>query len=123
MHNPKDSLQRTPGLAGKGCRYVDKTSAVRKIRLDRDSDASLKFASVQLSSSINPKDRVSLSLIMRRCLCLYREYLLERLSEPGSMDREREQVRKTSRMPTKWNRPRVRKPCNTAKRRTVSHVS
>ncbi len=117
MHNPKDSLQRTPGLAGKGGRYVDKTTAVRKIRLDRDSDASLKFASVQLSSGINPKDRVSLSLIMRRCLCLYREYLLDRLSEPGSMDREREQVRKTSRMPTKWNRPRVRK------RRKVSHVS
>lgn len=118
MHNSKDALQLTPGLAGKGGRYVARTSAVRKIRLDRESDGSLKFASVQLSSSTNPKDRVSLSLIVRRCLCLYREFLLERLSEPGAMDREREQVRKTSQMPTKWRTPRVRKPRNTAKPKT-----
>ena len=98
MHQPDLHPNLRPDTAGRGSRFVIRTSAVRPIRFDHQSDTSLLWAKVQLAAAHNPKDQASCSLVVRRAVRLYERFLCRLLAE-GGLEAERKAVRQLSVLP------------------------
>ena len=114
MHYPEHRIELPPGLAGKGRRYVSRTRAERKMRLDVASDRCLVEACHLLADPDNLRDTVSVSMVARRALRLYSEHLYRsRLTDPA-LWHERQAVRECSQLPGRRAKPLPTAPAGTA---------
>jgi hypothetical protein len=104
-HSPQLNPTTKPELNGKLHRYVTQTSCVRALRVDPEGERALKRIRQILSrpsSSTSPHstpDYPSFSLIVRRSLKSYREFL--ETTTPWGVEAERGLVRCNSHLPTK----------------------
>src|SRR5690349_5154433 len=75
MHFPEHRIELATGLAGRGRRFVTRTRAERKMRLDITSDRCLVTACKLLADPENLRDSASVSMVCRRALRMYSDYL------------------------------------------------
>lgn len=99
MHFPELRIELPPGLAGRGRRFVTRTRAERKMRLDIASDRCLMTACRLLADPDNLRDTVSTSMVARRAIRMYEAYLQgQRITDP-LLFHERQAVRECSQLP------------------------
>lgn len=87
------------GLSGRGRRYVIKTSNKRKVRLDIVSDRALTAACRLLADPDNLRDTVSSSMLVRRAVRLYHDYLDRLRATDPTLCNEKQAVRQMSQLP------------------------
>ena len=99
MHFPEHRIELATGLAGRGRRFVTRTRAERKMRLDITSDRCLVTACKLLADPENLRDSASVSMVCRRALRMYSDYLdRARVTDPGLWN-ERQAVRQMTMLP------------------------
>lgn len=114
MHYPEHRIELPPGLAGRGRRFVTRTRAERKMRLDIASDRCLLSACRLLADPDNARDAVSTSMIARRAIRMYSDYLdRSRITDP-MLWHERQAVRQMSMLPGRRKKKPATAPAGTA---------
>lgn len=76
--------------------HVRNTTEVRRLRTDHEAEQALAFLKKTLASDV-PGDHPSISLLVRRSLKVYRNWVTGLL--PSQLDREKEAVREHSLLP------------------------
>jgi len=99
MHYPENRIELAPGLAGRGRRFVNRTRAERKMRLDIASDRCLVTACRLLADPDNLRDTVSVSMVARRALRLYSDHLDRARATDPALWNEKQAVRQMSQLP------------------------
>lgn len=99
MHDPSHNPVTHPQHNGRCVLHVRHTTAVRKVRTDGESEATLVWLRSALAGQA-PADRPSISLLIRRALKLYRGHVSSLLGTPQGLDYERLLVRQGSYLPT-----------------------
>jgi hypothetical protein len=97
MHNPELNPSTNLARNGKTRRYANGTVATRHVRLDRAADRNLTYLQRTLTGD-NPSEFVSVSLVCRRALYLFSEYVAA-LGSGTALESERARVRQGSRVP------------------------
>jgi hypothetical protein len=103
MHNPKLNPATCRTLNGKTRRYANGTYATRHVRLDYEADRNLAHLQRVLTGE-NPSDVVSISLVCRRALEIFRNHVSS-LEDGASLQIERRKVRERSHVPAIRKKP------------------
>ena len=113
MHDSSLNPTKDPNLAGKHRRYALNTQTVRKFSSDRSTERTLVTLKAWLAGKVESADVVSVSLLARRALAVYRDHCAA-LNVAGNLDRERNVIRNNSKLPN----PNPRKPAKKSQRQT-----
>lgn len=108
MHDSSLNPTKDPNLAGKHRRYALNTQTVRKFSSDRQTERTLMSLKAWLAGKVERADVVSVSLLARRALAVYLDHCAA-LNVAGNLDREREDIRKNSKLPNLNPRKSVKK--------------
>lgn len=107
MHVMNANPTTHPDLSGGRQRHVLGTTAIRPIRLDAQSDATLASLKRVLAGK-KPGDIASVSLIARRALAVYWGRVAQCLTDAHALEAERLAVRNHSKMPTRRKEMEIR---------------
>ncbi len=112
MHVPQNNPMGQPTTGGKSRRYVQRTSVVRAMRLDRRTDNDLLLIQSTLSNPNDPQDQVSCSMITRVALQDYAAKIAKAKEHPLPywLEAERATVRGQGATPPRPRRSYIRGP-------------
>lgn len=99
---------------GKTRRYATQVSGVKHVRVDREGEDVIKTLS-NILAGYDGRDTISVSLLLRRALSVYRDHVGALLTIPGALAIEKAVVRQHSRLPNvSGDKSRLSKPANSA---------
>lgn len=97
-NNSDNNPTTNPALNGRCVLQAKNTTEVRRLRTDHESEQALAFLKKALAGD-TPHDKPSISLVVRRSLKLYRDYVAGFVDYPAQLDHERKIVRMNSLLP------------------------
>lgn len=102
MHDPAFNPITHPALAGRSRRHATgQTAAIRTFRADVTTERTLKTLREWLAGVVAEGDVVSVSLLVRRAIEVYKSHVAALAQTPGALAYEKAAVRQNSHLPNR----------------------